>query len=44
MLARGDVTLAMPGLYALQDTDNLYSNILGLLADDKLYNPSGFAL
>ncbi|MFO1228982.1 MAG: CRISPR-associated endonuclease Cas3'' [Alicycliphilus sp.] len=44
MLARGDVTLAMPGLYALQNTDNLYSNILGLVADDRLYNPSGFAL
>lgn len=44
MLAQGSVTLPMPGLYAMINTDNLYSNILGLVGDDNLYNPSGFAL
>ena len=42
MLARGDLTLPMPGLYVLRDTDNLYSNIWGLGGDDDLLNPSGF--
>ena len=42
MLARGDLSLPMPGLYVLRDTDNLYSNIWGLGGDDDLYNPSGF--
>lgn len=44
MLAQGSVTLPMPGLYAMANTDNLYSHILGLVGDDSLYNPSGFAL
>lgn len=34
----------VPGLYVLANTDNLYSNILGLLSDADVYNPSGFAL
>ena len=42
MLARGDLSLPMPGLYVLRDTDNLYSNIWGLGGDDAIYNPSGF--
>ncbi len=42
MLARGDLTLPMPGLYVLRDTDNLYSNIWGLGGVDDLFNPSGF--
>ena len=44
LLQQGSLTLPMPGLYVLKDTDNLYSNILGLVGDDDLYNPSGFAL
>lgn len=42
MLNRGDLTLPVPGLHVLVNTDNLYSNILGLVGDDDLYNPSGF--
>ena len=42
MLTRGDLSLPMPGLYALQNTDNLYSNIWGLGGDDEIYSPSGF--
>ena len=42
MLQKGDVTLALPGLYVLKTTDNLYSNVFGLIEDDDLYNPSGF--
>ena len=42
MLARGDLSLPMPGLYVLRDTDNIYSNIWGLGEDDEIYNPSGF--
>lgn len=44
MLTQGDLSLPMPGLYVLAITDNLYSNILGLVGDADLYNPSGFAL
>ena len=44
MLNQGDLTLPMPGLYVLSNTDNLYSNILGLVSDADVYNPSGFAL
>lgn len=44
MLAQGDLSLPMPGLYVLANTDNLYSNILGLVGNADLYNPSGFAL
>ncbi len=44
MLARGDLSLPVPGLYVLADADNLYSNILGLVGDADLYHPSGFVL
>ena len=44
MLTQGDLSLPMPGLYVLTNTDNLYSTILGLVGDADLYNPSGFAL
>lgn len=44
MLQRGDLSLPVPGLYVLANTDNLYSNILGLLGDADLYNPSAFAV
>ena len=44
MLNQGDLTLPMPGLYVLANTDNSYSNILGLVSDVDIYNPSGFAL
>ena len=42
MLAQGDLTLPMPGLYVLANTDNMYSDTFGLVGDDDLYNPSGF--
>lgn len=42
MLAQGDLSLPVPGLYVLADVDNLYSAILGLLGDADLYHPSGF--
>jgi CRISPR-associated endonuclease/helicase Cas3 len=42
MLAQGDLTLPMPGLYVLANTDNMYSSIFGLAGDADLYNPSGF--
>jgi CRISPR-associated endonuclease/helicase Cas3 len=44
MLDRGDLTLPMQGLYVLANTDNLYSNNLGLISDADIYNPSGFAV
>ena len=44
MLARGDLSLPVPGLYVLADADNLYSDILGLVGDADLYHPSGFVL
>jgi CRISPR-associated endonuclease/helicase Cas3 len=44
MLAQGDLTLPMPGLYVLTNADNMYSSILGLVGDADLYNPSGFVL
>lgn len=44
MLGQGDLTLPMPGLYVLQNTDNMYSSIFGLVGDEDLYNPSGFTL
>ena len=44
MLAQGDLSLPVPGLYVLADADNLYSNILGLVGDADLYHPSGFVL
>lgn len=42
MFAQGDLSLPMPGLYVLANTDNMYSAILGLVRDEDLYNPSGF--
>jgi len=42
MLAQGDLSLPMPGLYVLANTGNMYSNSFGLAGDDDLYNPSGF--
>ena len=44
LLAQGSLTLPMPGLYVMANTDNLYSNVLGLLGEDTLFNPSGFTL
>ena len=43
MLAQGDLTLPMPGLYAQVNADNLYDPMLGLKLNDDLYNPGGFA-
>ena len=43
MLAQGDLTLPMPGLYAQVNADNLYDPMLGLKVSDDLYNPGGFA-
>lgn len=42
MLAQGDLTLPMPGLYVLANTDNMYSIVFGLADEADLYNPSGF--
>lgn len=42
MLAQGDLSLPVPGLYVLANADNLYSEILGLVGDADLYHPSGF--
>ncbi|MDD2690431.1 MAG: CRISPR-associated endonuclease Cas3'' [Simplicispira sp.] len=42
MLAQGDLSLPVPGLYVLANADNLYSDILGLVGDADLYHPSGF--
>ncbi len=42
MLAQGDLKLAMPGLYVLANTNNMYSSIFGLVDEADLYNPSGF--
>ena len=42
MHLRGDLSLPLPGLYVMVNSDNLYSNILGLVGDADLYNPSGF--
>jgi len=44
MLAQGDLSLPVPGLYVLAEADNLYSDILGLVGDADLYQPSGFVL
>jgi CRISPR-associated endonuclease/helicase Cas3 len=44
MLAQGDLTLPMPGLYVQVNADNLYDPMLGLTLNDDLYNPGGFAL
>ncbi|MBV5333772.1 CRISPR-associated helicase/endonuclease Cas3, partial [bacterium] len=37
MLAQGDLTLPMPGLYVLANTDNMYSSIFGLVGDADIY-------
>lgn len=42
MLARGSLSLPMPGLYVQTNADNLYDPKLGLKPDDDLYNPGGF--
>ncbi len=42
MLARGSLTLPMPGLYVQQKIDNVYDPKLGFKPDDDLYNPGGF--
>ncbi len=42
MLAQGDLTLPMPGLYVLANSDNVYSEIFGLVGDGDLYSPSSF--
>lgn len=44
MLAQGDLTLPMPGLYVQVNAENLYDPILGLTLDDDIYNPGGFAV
>ena len=44
MLSQGSLTLPMPGLYAQVDANNLYDEVLGLVDDDAVYNPGGFAL
>lgn len=43
MLKRGDLTLlpAVPGLYVQADTDNLYSDVFGLVGDDDILNAGG---
>ncbi len=41
---QGNLTLPMPGLYVQVDADNLYDDALGLLDDDAIYNPDGFAI
>ena len=42
MLARGDLSLPVPGLYVLAESDHLYSDVLGLVDDADLYQPSAF--
>jgi CRISPR-associated endonuclease/helicase Cas3 len=42
MLAQGDLTLPMPGLYVLCNADNLYSTMWGLGGEEEIYNPIGF--
>ncbi|MBT9477430.1 CRISPR-associated helicase Cas3' [Polaromonas sp.] len=44
MLAQGDLTLPMPGLYAQVNAENLYDPVLGLKLDDDIYNPGGFTV
>lgn len=39
MLAKNSLYLAMPGLYAQADVDNLYDPILGLITDEAVFNP-----
>jgi CRISPR-associated endonuclease/helicase Cas3 len=42
MLAQGDLSLPMPGLYVLCNADNLYSTIWGLGGEEEIYSPIGF--
>lgn len=42
MHRQGDLTLPMPGLYALKDADNLYDLVMGLKLESDLYDPSRF--
>lgn len=44
MLGQGSLTLPMPGLYVQVEANNLYDEMLGLVDDDAIYNPGGFAL
>ena len=44
MLAQGDLTLPMPGLYMQVDSENLYDPLLGLVLEDDVFNPGGFAM
>ena len=41
---QGSLYLPMLGLYAQVDAHNLYDGVLGLLDDDAIYNPGGFAI
>lgn len=42
MLAQGDLTLPMPGLYVQVDSENLYDPLLGLVLEEDVFNPGGF--
>jgi CRISPR-associated endonuclease/helicase Cas3 len=42
MLAQGDLTLPMPGLYVQVDSENLYDPLLGLVLAEDVFNPGGF--
>jgi CRISPR-associated endonuclease/helicase Cas3 len=42
MLAQGDLTLPMPGLYVQVDSENLYDPQLGLVLAADVFNPGGF--
>ena len=42
MLAQGDLTLPMPGLYVQVNADNLYDPTLGLKLESDLYDPGKF--
>ena len=44
MLAQGSLTLPMPGLYVQVNAENLYHPLLGLVLDEDVFNPGGFAL
>jgi len=38
------LTMLFPGLYVQANADNLYSDVFGLVVDEDIYNPSGYAL
>ncbi len=44
MLRQGSLILPMPGLYVQVDAENLYDPTLGLIIDEDVYNPAGFAI